>query len=170
MNPLLISWGLRLGIVVAAALGGFFYGHHVESLAFDAYRAEQAATAEKQLATEQAHARAVEQAAVAHQAAAEAQYQENLNELKKRRDALLAAGIAGGQRLYVTTARAKPAGVPQPAASASGADTPVPAALSDGSASFFIDKFAEADQLVATLNLAEQVIAEDRKTCNGGGQ
>lgn len=159
-----------VGALVAAiglAVGGYFYGHHVESLAFDAYRAQQAAVAQKAEADAQAAARAAEQNYDSKLADATAAYQENLDALTKRRDALERQLADGSQRVYVTVARPRGNGVPETAASAGRTDQAVPAALSQRSAEFFAGEFAEADQLVGLVNLAEQVIAQDRQTCNG---
>lgn len=165
-------WAI-VGALVAAiglAIGGYFYGHHVEALAFDAYRAQQAAVAQKAEADAQAAARAAEQSYDAKLADATAAYQENLDALTKRRDALERQLADGSQRVYVTVARPGGNGLPQTAPGAGRADEAVPAALSQRSAEFFAGEFAEADQLAGLVNLAEQVIAQDRQTCNGDGK
>ena len=162
-------WAI-VGALVAAiglAVGGYFYGHHVESLAFDAYRAQQVAVAQKAEADAQVAARAAEQTYDSKLADATAAYQENLDALTKRRDALERQLADGSERVYVTVARPGSNGVPQAATAPGRADETVSAALSQRSAEFFAGQFAEADRLASLVNLAEQVIAQDRQTCNG---
>jgi len=61
MNPYVLLGALVAAIGLAA--GGYSYGHHQEALAFNAFKAEQAAVAEKAAADSEARARAAEQAA-----------------------------------------------------------------------------------------------------------
>lgn len=162
-------WAI-VGALVAAiglAVGGYFYGRHVESLAFDAYRAQQVAVAQKAEADAQAAARAAEQNYDSKLADATASYQENLDALTKRRDALERQLADGSQRLYVAIARPSGDGVSKASPGAGRTDEAVPAALSQRSAEFFAGEFAEADRFVELVNLAEQVIEQDRQTCNG---
>lgn len=159
-------------IAIAAAflsctLGGYFFGHHVEALAFDAFKAKQAAVAAQATADAQAHARAAEESYATSMSAAQTSYQENLDALKKRRDALEAALSAGPQRVYVTASRPAAGSMPQASTGTSGTGETIPTALSFGSSKFFVDEFAEADRLASLVNYAEQVIEQDRNTCNG---
>lgn len=162
-----------LGTLVSAlalATGGYFYGHHVEALAFEAYKAQQAAVAEKAEATAQAGARAAEQTAAAQLAATDSNYEDQINELKKRRDALVAAVASDNERLYVHIASPSGNGVPRTAAGSAGRDDATTAELSPDTSAVLIDLATRADAVADQLGAAQQVIVQDRKTCNGGAQ
>lgn len=164
-----------LGALVAAvglALSGYFYGHHVETLAFDAYKSQQAASAEKQIV--QNHD------AVAAVAASEAEglrqiaatQKENIDELTKRRDALVAANSDLAVRLqhYLASAGRPATSVPQVAAGTRGSDAAGDAALSVGLQQFTgwaADELYAADVLAVRLTAAQKVIEQDRLVCNG---
>jgi hypothetical protein len=163
---------MLLAALIAAiglALGGFSYGRHTEQLAFNAYKSQQAAIAEKAAADSQAHARAVELAAEEKQVQIAQTYQEQINAISKTRDSLIAAA-GSDHRVYVRVSRPGADGVPKAAASGSVDNADSSAALDVGSASFFYHEFASADQLAEQLAAAQQIIRQDRLTCNGQSQ
>lgn len=155
---------------IALALGGYLYGHHIEALAFDAYKAEQGAAAEKAEATAEANARVAEQAATQRLTAVTSTYQEQINALTQTRDSLTAAVDAGNQRLYVHVAGSAHAGVPQAAAGGPVDHADAVARLSPDTADELIALASRADGVAEQLAAAQQVIAQDRLTCNGSSQ
>jgi hypothetical protein len=165
MNP--YSLLASLIACIALAVGGYFYGRHVEALAFDAYRAQQTAVAEKAAAQSQAAARTTEEAAEQKLNQVSASYQEQINDLQKTRDSLAAAVDSGNKRLYVHVAGTCHAGVPASAAGGSGDHGASTAELSSDTANQLIDLAARADAVAAQLAAAQQVIIQDRLTING---
>lgn len=165
MNPYLII-GALLGAIGLTA-GGYVAGHHVEELAFNAYKADQAAVAEKAAAQSEAAARSKEQQQEAAQSAAQHQAQVEKTENANRTDALVAQLRAGTLRLSNELASARADGVPQAASSASGADEDRNGYISNDVAQFLVDQAARADKLAVNFNEAVAVIAADRQTCNG---
>lgn len=165
-----LPWLLLGGavLVAAACAASFYYGHHVESLAFDAYKSQQAAVAAKQEAANRAALLVQQQADQAKMDQINQEHAGETDEIVKRRDALLAANRSLTQRLWVRThsTDSKPA-VPEVGASEPVDAQGSSAALSDGSAKFFIDEFAAADQLAADYAALQQVITHDREVCNG---
>ena len=166
-----LPWVLLGGVVaiLAAAATGYFYGHHVEELEFAAYRSAQTAAAAKQVADNKSALLKQQQADQAAMAKINQTHGEALNEITKRRDALLAANRSLSQRLYVHVASA---GSAESAVSAPGTGGSVDAqagvaALDQRSAEFFIDEFSAADRLAADYAALQQVIVNDRATCNG---
>lgn len=178
-----------LGAVLAAialALGGYFYGHHVESLAFDTFKAQQTAVAEKELADAQARARLKEQSAAAKLALTDAAYQTQLqtlqdqnHELQQTETAAVLALHDGTLRLrYVSAGSGRASGSQvasgtrrsdESGSSAATAELPVPVG------EFLLSESARADRLamldagrikkIAALQaIVDQV---DRQTCNG---
>jgi hypothetical protein len=166
-----LPWAI-LGAVVAigaAAVGGYFYGHHVEALAFSAYQSAQAAAAEKQAAANKTALLAQQSANQAAMTKTSQTYAGEIDEITKRRDALIAANNSLTQRLYVHVASpssAKP-GVPETGASgpvdASASEVELPQQLNG----WITDRFAEADRNAALVTSLQQVIVEDRLICNG---
>ena len=160
---------ILLGALITAIglmLGAYFYGRHAETLVFDAYKAQQTAAAEKAAADSANRARVAEDAAAVKQNAIASTYQEQVNALVKTRDSLIAA--AGTvHRVYVRVASPGNAVMPKVASGGSGDHADSSAALDSGSASFFYNEFSAADQLADQLAAAQQVIKQDRLTCNG---
>jgi len=166
-----LPWIILGGVVaiLAAAATGYFYGRHVESLEFAAYRSAQAAAAAKQAADNKSALLKQQQADQAAMAQINQTHGEALNEITKRRDALLAANRALTERLYVHVASA---GSTEPAVSSPGTGGSVDAqagvAELDGqTAQFLISEASRADQLAADYAALQQVIVNDRATCNG---
>lgn len=161
---------LTAGVAFAAACAASFYeGHHIESLAFDAYKSQQAAEAAKQVASNQAALRAQQAADQAKMEQIDQEHAGELNEITKRRDALLAANRSLTQRLWVRTSSAPSA---QPGVSETGTSKSLDAQTSSAtldqrSSQFFIDEFSAADQLAADYSTLQQVIIHDREVCNG---
>jgi hypothetical protein len=160
---------ILLGALVTALglmLGAYFYGRHAETLVFDAYKAQQTAVAEKAAADSANRTRAAEDAAAVKQNAIASTYQEQVNALTKTRDSLIAA--AGTvHRVYVRVAGPGNAVVSKASASGPSDNADSSATLDSGSASFFYNEFSAADQLADQLAAAQQVIQQDRLTCNG---
>jgi hypothetical protein len=169
-----IPYRLLAGIVAALAitLAGYCYGKHQETLAFDAYKAEQAAAAEKQVATNQTAVAAItaSEAAGLRQIASDAQ--ESRNEVQKRNDALVAANstLAGQLQRYLAGPGSRPAVVPKTSAGGPDNHATSEPALSVGLQQFtgwLTGQFYEADRLAVNLTAAQQVIQQDREICNG---
>jgi hypothetical protein len=160
-----------LAALLIVAGGAYYEGHHHEALAFDAYKAQQAVAAQKQVTTnhDAAAALSASEAAGLRRIAADAQ--ESRNEIKKRNDALTAANadLSGKLWKYLNAGK-RPASV-----SASAAGGPVDhaaggAALPVGLQQFtgwLTNQFYEADKLAVNLTAAQQVIEQDRLICNG---
>lgn len=158
-----------LGSVLAAialALDGYFYGHHVEALAFDAYKSQQAAVAEKAAAESQVHARQIEQDAATKLAATEADFQGKIHDQQQTYEAALRGASDGSLSLYVHT-RSCTASVPKAGASADGLDDAGTAQLSGDTAKFLVSESHRADELALKVNALQAVIAQDRQVCNG---
>lgn len=164
-----------LGALVGAiglALGGYFYGHHVETLVFDAYRAKQATLAAQQIVSNHDAVAAVSASEAAGLRQITTTQQESLNELTKRRDALVAANSDLAQRLqhYLASASRPATPMSQVAAGASGSDAASDPSLSVGLQQFtgwLTGQFYEADVLAVRLTAAQAVISQDRLVCNG---
>jgi hypothetical protein len=163
-NPYILLGALLTAI--GFMLGAYFYGRHAETLIFDAYKAQQTAVAEKAAADSANRARAAEDEAAIKQNAIASTYQEQVNALVKTRDSLIAA--AGTvHRVYVRVASPGNAIVSKTPSGGPGDNADNSATLDSGSASFFYNEFTAADQLADQLAAAQQVIMQDRMTCNG---
>lgn len=158
-----------LGAVLAlmgVAGGGVWYGHHQESLVFEAFKANEYAAAEKALSVEQASARAAEEKYTASIAAMQAQTVTETAENAKVKDAAIADLRSGNLRLSSQLARTRAAGVPHVATPAGGVDQASTSELPVDTGVFLIHEAARADNLAILFNEAIQVIAQDRVTCN----
>lgn len=170
MNPWAILAGV--GAALALALGGYFYGHHVESLAFEAFKAQKVAAAEKQVVSNHDAVAAISASEAAGLRTISATQQEQINDLTQRRDALVANNDDLARRLQQHLARpGKPAAsVPQAATGTGRPDAAGDATLSVGLQQFtgwLTQRFYEADTLAVRLTAAQAVIQQDREICNG---
>ena len=157
----------EIAAAIAIAFGAYLYGHHVESLVFDAYKAQQAAVAEKAVADSEAKVRAAENDANVKLTAISSSYQEQINALQKTRDTLTAAVDAGNKRLYVHVTRPSTNSVPATPAGGSSSDGETTAQLSPDTSRQLVDLAARADAIADQLAAAQAIIAQDRMTCNG---
>jgi hypothetical protein len=167
LNPWTILGGVMVLFLTAAFSYG--YGHHVDHLAFVAYQKDQAAKAAQQVAANRAALLAAQQASQEEMAKINQTHTENVDEIKKRRDALRAAVSSMSQRLYVNTAGygGANAGMSEAGASGPSATEASYAALPAGFGNWLIDKFTEADDSAATVTALQQIVIEDRKICDG---
>ena len=166
-NPWLILGAVLTVLALVAA--SFGYGEHVEHLKLVAYQKAQTAAAEKQVADNKTALLKQQQADQAALAQINQTHGEALNEITKRRDALLAANRSLTQRLWVHVASA---GSAEPAVSTPGTGGSVDAqagvAELDGqTAQFLISEASRADQLAADYAALQQVIVNDHAICNG---
>src|ERR1700737_1700029 len=99
LNPWLILGAFVAVIGTAAA--SFGYGHHVEYLAYMAYRKSQEAVAAKQVADNKAALLAQQTADFAKMAQINQTRSGEIDAITQRRDALLAANRTLTRRLYV---------------------------------------------------------------------
>jgi len=169
-NPYVLLGTLLAVIAIAAA--SFGYGRHVESLAFDKYKAEQRSAASAQVASNQTAVAAItaSEAEGLRQIASTAQ--ESRDEIQKRNEALVAANSDLARRLreYVTRPGVTATHVPQPATGSGGSDAAGSTSLPDGFqnlAQWVTAELRDADNLAVTLVEAQQVILQDRQMCNG---
>jgi hypothetical protein len=166
LNPWLILGAFLTVIGVAAA--GFGYGHHVEYLALQAYQKSQEAAAAKQVADNRAALLAQQTADFAKMAQLNQTHTGDLNEITQSRDALLAANRNLTQRLWVSVSRpSSGAAVPQAASGVAVDAQASSVGLPPDLANFLIDKFTQADRTAADYAALQQVIIQDRATCNG---
>ena len=183
----LLPW-LLLGAVLVvggAAAGGYAYGHHVEALAFDAFKSQQTAVAEKELADAQADARQKEQVATSKMAFTDASYQTQLqtlqdqnHDLQQTETAAVVALHNGTLRLRYVSAGTGGASGNQITAAATGSDAagasgptaelPVPVG------GFLLAESARADELAVLdagraqrVTALQAIVTQDRQTCNG---
>jgi hypothetical protein len=163
-----------IGIALAAlvVLGGAYYeGHHHEALAFEAYKAQQAAQAQKQVTTNHGAVAAISASEAEGLRRIAADAQESRNEIQKRNDALTAANADLSGRLWkYLGARKQPASVPTVAAGGPDDHGASDAALPVGLQQFtgwLTGQFYEADKLAVNLTAAQAVIEQDRLVCNG---
>lgn len=172
MNPLLLK---VLGIAAAIAIvagGSWYEGHHQEALAFDNYKLQQAAVAQKQVTTNHDAVAAVSASEVAGLKKIATDAQESNDALKKTNDALLASNgdltLKLWQRVHLPSQPA--VGVPKAAGSGPvdhGADdSALPVGLAE-LVKFNTNQFYAADQLAVRLTAAQAVIVQDRQICNG---
>lgn len=173
MNPYLII-GALVG-AIALTFGGWYAGHHGEEQVFNAYKATQAAAAEKQVATNVTAVAAISASEADGLKQIAATAQESLNEIQKRNHALvgnnaaLSSTVASLQR-RLTGASQQLAAVPKAGAGGSDDHAASDPALSIGLADlvkFNSAEFYAADQYAVNLNAAQQVIVQDRQICNG---
>lgn len=171
--PTLNPWHLlaELALVLALCVGSYMWGSHNEALVFDAYKATQGQKAEAQVADNKGALLRQAQEQAAGMAAIAQNRQEKLDEITTQRDRLLADNAAVSDRLRkFLGASATAALVQRSTAGTSGPDAKAYAALSDRLeqlARFNTERFAEADQLVVDFNAAVDVIAQDRRICDG---
>lgn len=162
--------GIALAWIVVAA-GAYYEGHHHEALAFDAYKAEQAAQAQKQITTNHDAVAAISASEADGLRKIAADAQESRNEIQKRNDALTAANAALSGRLWhYLSARKQPASVPTAAAGGPADHAAGDAALPVGLQQFtgwLTGQFYAADKLAVNLTAAQAVIEQDRLICNG---
>lgn len=166
---------LGIAVVAVAALvgGGYYYGHKSEAQVFQDYKDQQAAAAAAQVTSNHDAVAAVNASAVAALQATNQKLQGDLDHANKTHDALVSerSNMLDQLRTRLACPVQHTAAVPGAAASApvsNGAGSN--AALPDGLADLYdfnTRQFYEADQLVAKLNAARQVITQDRATCNG---
>lgn len=166
------KWIAGLVLVAGAAIGGYWKGHHDESMVFTQFKATAAARAEKQVASNQTAVAAISASEAAALQATNQQLQESNHEATKRRDALESerSVLLGQLRQRLACPVSKGAVVPEAAGRGPGAHAASDAALPDGLADLYDfngREFYEADQLAIKLTAAQQVITNDRLTCNG---
>lgn len=169
--PILIkALGVLAALLVVAA-GAYYSGHHREALAFDAYKAQQAAQAQKQVTTNHDAVAAISASEAEGLRRIAADAQESRNEIQKRNDALIAANadLSGKLWRYLHASK-QPASVPTVAAGGPADHGASDAALPVGLQQFtgwLTGQFYAADKLAVNLTAAQAVIEQDRLVCNG---
>jgi inactivated superfamily I helicase len=163
--------GVAAALAIVAA-GAYYEGHHHEALAFDAYKVQQAELAQKQVTTNHDAVAAVAASEADGLRAISAHQQEQINEVQKRNDALVASNADLARRLrgYLTRTGGQPASVPAAASGGPVDHDAGDAALSVGLQQFtgwLTGQFYEADRIAVRLTAAQQVIVQDRQVCNG---
>lgn len=172
-----IGWKLLIGAVLLAgvAIGGYWKGHHDESMVFELYKSKQSTKAETQVASNQHAAAAITASEAQGLRNIAAQAQESRNEIQKRNDALvgttaaLSATVASLQR-RLASARSERPQLPAPAAGGPSVDAAGDAALPVGLAElvkFNAEQFRQADEDTVTITALQQVVTQDRMICNG---
>lgn len=163
---------IKLGVVLGLLAGVYLYGHHRGAaevqVQFDAFKNQEYAAAEKQVATLQAAARAAEQAHTEKVAQIVQQATVEKTENANRANATIADLRAGNVRLSVQLAAAR-AGAQrdgQAAGGTAGAADQGAGELPLDTAEFLIGEASRADDLAIRFNEAVDVIAQDRATCN----
>jgi hypothetical protein len=176
LNPTSIA--VKALVVVAVVGGAYALGHHQgykgEKLVYDNYVLKEKDAEQTQLIANQAALKAQQAAFDAQVKAIHSEYTENAQHLQASRDAALAdsANYAGKLRDYLASSHASPQ---QPVVSgtqggAAGTVNAGSTGLLDGVSSlnwYLTQRFSDADGLANKFNEAVQLIAEDRKVCNG---
>jgi hypothetical protein len=162
MNPYLI-----LGVVLSSitlAFSSFIYGKHIEDAKLAVYKAQQITIQEKAKADSEAKVRSIEQQADSKINDISSNYQSQINALEKSKDSLSASVNAGSKRLYVRAYCPDVSKAP-PSESIDHGETYT--RLSNDTANRLINLAERADEISIQLAAAQQVIAQDRITCNG---
>lgn len=175
LNPRFLA---AMGLAAALA-GAYLYVDHraykrgadASTLLWQAREAEELAAANVEIERLNRAARDAERLQADRVAAIASQYEKDLENAKRTRDAALAAARAGTLVLRdpATTCQdpgARAAGAPP--ASAGGRDGPAGANLSPAFTDFLVDLASEADQVVAQLTACQAVILADRKRATNG--
>lgn len=172
MSSIAVKLLIGIAVLAAVACGAFYEGHHLEAQAFQDYKDKQTGVAEHQVATNQTAVAAItaSEAAALRQTADDRQ--EQIDEIQKRNDGLVAANgqLAGKLRNYVNGARSTAALVSSSAAGAGSGDGTGEAALSDGFSNltgWITHELHDADIDAINLNAAQQIIVQDRQICTG---
>jgi hypothetical protein len=159
-------------LVIGLCFGCYGWGHHNESLVFEAYKSQQNSRAETQVADNKGELLVQERQQSAALAKIVQDQKGTIDETTKRRDALL----ADNQRLslqlrgYLTGARSTAALVSSSTAGTGGSDAANDAAFLERLAKlseFNTGQFGAADVNIATITALQAIIAEDRRICTG---
>jgi hypothetical protein len=169
MNPTLIKYAIYAALALGALGGAFYEGHHIEAVAFQDYKDQQSAAAEKQAAESQANAREAEHNNTLAMTNIQNQTKGNQDAITKAKNDASAAIAAGTLRLSSELAdtRARLASVSGAGATAGGADQAGAGGLPVDTAQFLIARAAAADRVATTFNEAIKIMAQDRVTCTG---
>jgi predicted RNA-binding Zn ribbon-like protein len=171
-----IVWRIGGALVLAVGLfaGGYWRGHHIEALTFDAYKAKIQAASAQAIASAEQHAAKVQDVAEQQQAATVADYQEKIDALNRDRDAAHGAATADAQRVFVPVAACGSSAVPAAAAGTNGADgarTTFTAQLQPAVALNLINLAADADyengRLRAKIAALQKRVNQDLTEING---
>jgi hypothetical protein len=168
-NPWAILGGLLL--TLAMCFGCYGWGHHNESLVFEAYKSQQAQKAETQVADNKGALLDQERQQSAALARTVEDQKGSISEIKKRRDALL----ADNQRLSLQLRKFLGASVTAALVSSSAAGAGQPDAASEAALSgrlaalsgFVTSQFSAADIDTTTIAALQAIVEEDRRVCNG---
>lgn len=157
-------------ILIGAACYG--WGHHNETLVYNAYVSKQDAAAQKQVGDNKTALLKQQQDDAAAMTALNDNHQEQLRDLQKANENARADAIASTSKLrqYITSTSRQPADVPDAAASGSVAAGTGAAPLRDGVSDldqWLTSQWYDADQLTLTVTALQQIVTADRKTCNG---
>jgi hypothetical protein len=173
LSPTSLAAKALVGIAVigAAFAGGYYEGFSREKLVYNDYVVTQKSAAQAQLIANQNALKSQQAAFDAQLKQIHSEYTDNANSLQASRDAALAsaASYAGKLRDYLAGSHAQPV-VPGSKAGSKGTVDPGEGGLLDGISSlnwYLTQRFGDADDLANRFNYAVQVIAEDRKICNG---
>lgn len=170
LNPSAIL--AELVFVLGLCFGCYEWGHHNESLVFEAYKSQQVSKAETQVADNKGALLDQER----QQSAALAKIVENqrgtIDEITKRRDALLADNQRVSQQLrsFLTGASSTAALVSSSTAGARGSDEAGDATFSERLAKlsqFNTSQFGAADIDAAKITALQAIVDEDRRICTG---
>lgn len=176
LNPQALAVKALVTVVAVTAIfaAGAYVGYRHEKLIYDNYVLKQKDAADKQLAENQAALKSIQ---AQHDAAVDqihTEYTENAQHLQAARDAAIANASASADSLrrYIATAHVKQPGMS--GAKGGSAGTPATgessAGLSDGVSSlnwYLTQRFSRADDVAIRLNEAIDLLAEDRRVCNG---
>lgn len=169
-NPYVIIGELVL--VIGLCFGSYEWGHHNESLVFEAYKSQQGSKAETQVADNKGALLDQERQQSAALAKIVQDQKGSIDEITKRRDALLADNqrVSLQLRKFLAGASVKPAGVPGTAAIAGQPQAEEDPAFLERLArlsQFNTGQFGTADVDIADYNALLAIAEDDRLRCDG---
>jgi len=161
-------------LLAAGALGTYRAGMNAERNAWLARDNAQLRSANARIAQLQAQARAQEQVHGTAMAAAAAQFEKDLHDVRTQKDGVIADLRSGRLRLRVPVVAAASAACgaggasTEAGAGAAGGDGEARAELSAAAAEFLVSFASEADAVVRQLSACQAVVAADRELQGSG--